>query len=168
MLSLRPRTSGAAILADMPNDADEATPPSALAAADLHRVRIAGLVGVAVIGLYWVLWYAARSVVASNSTRAYYDFENAFPLADAWLGACVLAGLWCLSRRRAAALAWLLMGSGAGVYLFAMDVLYDLENGIYTSGGGGVIEALVNVLTLALSAWFGRWAWQRRDALLHQ
>jgi len=22
------------------------------------------------------------------------------------------------------------------------------------------------VLTLGLSAWFGRWAWQRRDALL--
>ena len=33
---------------------------------------------------YWVAWYADRSLVASNTRPAYYEFENAFPLADGW------------------------------------------------------------------------------------
>ena len=47
-----------------------------------------------------------------------------------------------------------------------MDVLYDLENGIYTEGAGGVIEAAINLITLAFSVTALRWAWSRRDALL--
>ena len=41
------------------------------------------------------------------------------------------------TTRRPIALMWLLLAAGAGVYLFGMDVLYDLEHGIWWSSGGG-------------------------------
>ena len=48
-----------------------------------------------------------------------------------------------------------------------MDVLYDLEHGIWwRSGAGGVIELLINLLTLAVGLGLLRWAWRRRNALL--
>jgi hypothetical protein len=62
----------------------------------------------------------------------------------------------------------LLAGGGAGVYLFAMDVLYDLERGIWwNSGAGGAIELGINLLTLAVSVGLLRWAWRRRHRLLN-
>ena len=46
---------------------------------------------VGAIGLdiaYWSIWFIDRDVLASEHRQAYYEFENAFPLADAWL--CLL------------------------------------------------------------------------------
>ena len=118
---------------------------------------------------YWVAWYADRSLVASNTRSAYYEFENAFPLADGWLALCCVAAIFALRNRQPVALMWLLLAAGAGVYLFGMDVLYDLEHGIWwSSGAGGVIELGINVLTIGVSLWFLRWTWLRRDALLAQ
>ncbi|MCU1599383.1 MAG: hypothetical protein JWO22_92 [Frankiales bacterium] len=133
---------------------------------EVRRLTVAGGIALAVLVAYWALWYTARDVVQSDTTHAYYDFENAFPLADGWLGGCVLLAVRGIRRGSPSALFWLLTGGGAGVYLFCMDVLYDLEHGIYATGAGGVIELGINLLTLGFSVWFLRWAWDRRDALL--
>ena len=66
----------------------------------------------------------------------------------------------------AGALFWLLAGGGAGLYLFGMDVLYDLQHGVWGKGGKRVIELIINLLTLGLSLFVLRWAWVRRNALL--
>ncbi|MFN2540363.1 MAG: hypothetical protein ABR549_19715 [Mycobacteriales bacterium] len=137
-----------------------------ISAQEVRRLSIAGLVALSVLVAYWTLWFTARELVRSDDTQAYYDFENAFPAADAWLGACVLLAVRAVRRGRPAALLWLLTGGGAGIYLFCMDVLYDLEHGTYGSGAGGLLELGINLLTLAFSVWFLRWAWLRRDALL--
>ena len=72
-----------------------------------------------------------------------------------------------LHRRSPFTLFWFLAGGGAGIYLFCMDVLYDLEHGIWwSSGAGGVIELVINLLTLAVAAGLLRWAWRRRYGLL--
>jgi len=47
-----------------------------------------------------------------------------------------------------------------------MDVLYDLEHGIWGQGAGGALEVAITALTLAGSAGVLRWAWRRRAALL--
>lgn len=132
-----------------------------------HR-RMAGLLAVValVVVAYWVLWFGHRSLVASESRSAYYEFENAFPLADGWLVLALLGSAWSLWRRRAGALGWLLAGAGAGFYLFCMDVLYDLEHGIWGKGGSGAVELTINVATLVLSLGTLRWTWRRRHALL--
>ncbi len=122
---------------------------------------------VLLIVAYWVAWYADRSLVASSSRAAYEEFENAFPLADGWLAFATLAAAWSLRRRSPLALLWLLCAGSAGLYLFGMDVLYDLENGIWwSSGSGGGIELAINILTLTLSSWILWWSWRHREALL--
>jgi hypothetical protein len=131
------------------------------------RMIIVLLASSVVMVTYWVLWFAARASVASNHRSAYYEFENAFPVADGWITVCLLAAAWSLRTRRPIALLWLLAGGGAAIYLFGMDVLYDLENGIWwRSGAGGVIELGINLITLVVAVGTIRWAWRRRSALL--
>jgi hypothetical protein len=97
-----------------------------------RRTMAALLLAAALLILaYWVAWYAHRSLVAAETTVPYTQFEGAFPLADGWLALCLLAASFCLLTARRAALFWLLAGGGAGIYLFCMDVLYDLEHGVY-------------------------------------
>ena len=124
------------------------------------------VLAVAAIVSFWVAWFADRPLVASRTTQAYYDFENAFPLADAWLATCLLVAAWQLGRRRPSALLWLLLASGAGGYLFCMDVLYDIEHGIWGSDAAGAFEGLLNVVTLAISVIVATWTWRNRDLLM--
>ena len=115
--------------------------------------------------LYWILWFSDRSLLASESTKAYYQFENAFPLADGWWVTTMLGGAWALLAGRASAVGWLLVSAGAGIYLFCMDVLYDAERGIWGKGSGGLIEAVINVATLAINVGVLRWTWRHRSSL---
>jgi hypothetical protein len=133
-----------------------------------QRRAMAGLLLAAalLIAAYWLAWLLHRSLVASETGAAYTQFEDAFPLADAWLALCLVAASFCLWTARRAALFWLLAGGGAGLYLFAMDVLYDLQHGVWGKGANGVTELVINVVTLALSLFVLRWTWVRRDALL--
>jgi hypothetical protein len=131
-----------------------------------RRVIAAMTVGVIIMVAYWTLWFAARSVVASDTTKAYYDFENAFPVADAWITLCLVGAIATLRRQSSFSVFWLLAGGGAGVYLFCMDVLYDLEHGVWWKNSGGAIELGINVVTLLFSVWLLRWAWANRRALL--
>ena len=125
------------------------------------------LVGALVLDVaYWSLWFIDRDTLASEHSSAYYEFENAFPLADAWLGLACLLALLALRRRRPSAHFCLVCSGSAGLYLFGMDFLYDVENGIFTSGGGGVIEACIVAITLVFSLTVLRYAWTRRDELL--
>ena len=109
-------------------------------ARSVRRVLIVLLASLAVMIAYWTLWFTARDAVASNDRPAYVEFENAFPLADAWLTVCLIGAAITVPARRPIALLWLLAGGGAGLYLFGMDVLYDLEHGIWWHSGapGGV------------------------------
>jgi len=44
--------------------------------------------------------------------------------------------------------------------------LYDIENGIYASGAGGVVEGAINLLTLVFSLLALRWTWVHRRSLV--
>jgi len=118
-----------------------------------------------IVVLYWVLWFAHRSLVASETTGVYVNFEQAFPLADGFIVLFLLLSAWALRRRSPAALLFLLMGAGAGFYLGGMDVLFDLEHGIWSHGANGAIELVINVLTFAASASIARWTWRHRREL---
>ena len=134
----------------------------------MTRRRVTSILAIVIVldVAYWVAWYADRSLVASNTRSAYYEFENAFPLADGWLAICCLGALLALRARSATALLWLLMAAGAAVYLFGMDVLYDLEHGIWWSSGGGVVELAINLLTGGVALVLLRWTWINRAEIL--
>jgi hypothetical protein len=115
---------------------------------------------------YWTIWFSNRDWIASEHTQAYYDFENAFPLADLWLGVACLLALMTLRAGRPSPLLWLLCSGSAGLYLFAMDFLYDVENRIFTKGGGGAFEAVIVAATLFFSVTTLTWSWRHRGELL--
>jgi hypothetical protein len=116
---------------------------------------------------YWAAWYGHRSWVASSTDTSYEDFENAFPLADGWLVVSLLLASRTLLARRPSALLWLLCAGSAGLYLAGMDVLYDLQHGIWwDGGGGGLIELAINVVTVVGSGFALGLGWRYRDALL--
>jgi hypothetical protein len=135
---------------------------------DTVRRRMAALLVVVavVIAAYWLAWLVHRSLVGVETTVPYIQFEDGFPLADGWLALCLVAGAFCLVTRRQAVLLWLLAGGGAGLYLFCMDDLYDLQHGIWGKGGNGITELVINLVSLALSLFVLRWTWVNRDGLL--
>jgi hypothetical protein len=135
---------------------------------DGQRRRLAAVlwVAAAVVICYWVAWFTHRSLVASEALPAYQQFEDAFPLADAWLVVCLVGAAVTVRARRPSALLFLLAGSGAGLYLFCMDVLYDLQHGIWGKGANGLVELAVNIVTLVLSVGVLRFTWRHREALL--
>ncbi len=124
------------------------------------------LVAAALLMAYWVAWFTDRSIVASAQTSYYIAFEQAFPLADAWLATAAILAAVQLWRRRPSALVWLVVVGGAGVYLCALDVLYDLQHGIYANGNGGAIEFAINAITALSSIGVIRFGWRFRDQLL--
>jgi hypothetical protein len=125
------------------------------------------LVGAIVLDVaYWTIWFTHRDWIASEHTRAYYDFENAFPLADLWLGLICVLAVVTLVRRRPTAFLWLVATGAAGLYLGCMDLLYDLEHDIFTRGGGGAFEAVIVAITWIFSVTVLRFAWTRRGQLL--
>ena len=125
--------------------------------------------GVVATTAYWVVWFGVdRELLASAHTESYYAFENAFPLADAWT---VLAGILAavtLAKRRASTLVWSTAAGSTSIFLGLLDVLFDLENGIYRSPDTGAVavELVINVLTIALGVVVVAWAWSQRRALM--
>jgi hypothetical protein len=133
----------------------------------MRRLVIVMLVVALVLdAAYWTIWFTNRDWIASEHSQAYYDFENAFPLADLWLGIAALLALVTLVRRRPSALLWLIATGAAGLYLGSIDLLYDLEHNIFGKGGGGAFEAVIVVLTWVFSITLLRYAWTRRGELL--
>src|SRR5271170_1315551 len=97
---------------------------------------------------YWVIWFGVnRSWLAAMDSAPYYAFENAFPVSDAWMALTGALGAVALQRRRSSALLWMLCAGSASLYLAGMDVLFDLENGVYRQGdvAGVAVEAFINV-----------------------
>lgn len=125
-----------------------------------------------VIVLYWAVWFiipGGRDALAVLPSDArYITFENAFPLADGWLAFSAALAAVQLLRGQANAILWLLMAASAGLYLSGMDILFDLENGVYplitqaTHMGAVITEMGINVATLGLSLYSLRWAMRHR------
>jgi len=128
------------------------------------------ILGVLIFGVvatiaYWVIWFGVnRDWLASAHTDSYYAFENSFPVADAWMTLAGLGATVALLRRRASALLWSLAAGAISVYLGLLDVLFDLENGIYRAPdtGGVIVEIVINVLTLSMGVVVLVWAWSKR------
>ncbi|MEO8551317.1 MAG: hypothetical protein ABI678_15145 [Kofleriaceae bacterium] len=137
----------------------------------MRALVIALWIGVAAIVAYWTIWFAIdRDWLASLHTPAYYVFENAFPLADGWLVVTAAAAAITLRANRPSAAFWLIAAGSAGVYLAGMDVLFDLQNGVYSAPDHAAVatELVINLCSLGLGVWALAAGWRlsstrRRD-----
>jgi hypothetical protein len=113
------------------------------------------IAGAAVTALYWWSYFSGGGVMASHE-RWYTAFESSFPAADGWMALCMLAaGIGLLLDRPWAARAGLLAGS-ALLYLAAMDITFDVENGMYAlaaKSGAMQFEIFINATTLIPGVW---------------
>jgi hypothetical protein len=101
---------------------------------------------------YWVSYFTGGDVRVVDA-RWYSAFESSFPVADAWLAVTAFAagiGLWRGSAWGARAG---LLAASALLYLAAMDITFDLENGLYAlvpNSRPMQFELLINLWSLAL------------------
>jgi hypothetical protein len=124
-----------------------------------------------VTAIYWIVWFlipGGRDALATlPHDQAYISFENAFPVADGWLALAALVAAIQMLRGKSSAIIWMLVGGGAGIFLAGMDVLFDLENGVYravaTNPGSVGTEMAINVATIGISLWVLWWATRHRD-----
>jgi hypothetical protein len=128
-----------------------------------------GLVLAAFVAMwaYWIIWFFVnRAWLATLDTPAYFAFENAFPAADGWLTLCCGLGAWAIWKRRPSGLFWLLAGGSSAIYLGLMDVLFDLENGIYLApkGDWGSVgtEVSINLYSLGVGFWAMWFGWRNK------
>jgi hypothetical protein len=116
-----------------------------------------------VTGLYWLDYFTGGNVKTSQA-RWYTSFEAAFPVADGWLAlTSLVAGIALLKRLPWSGAVCLLAGS-ALLYLAAMDITFNLENGLYdrvASSGQMQFELLINVWSLGLGIWSVWAGWKR-------
>ena len=127
-----------------------------------------------VTAAYWIVWYlvpGGQGLLATlPGDPGYIRFENAFLVADAWMALASLLAAIALLRGRPAAVPWLWMAGSAGLYLAGMDILFDVQNGVY-SGIHGVsprleaawTEIAVNAGTVGFSLWAIGWAARHRS-----
>jgi hypothetical protein len=130
------------------------------------------MIAVAIVtAIYWIVWFlipGGRDTLATlPHDQAYISFQNAFPAADGWMALAALVAAIQMLRGKSSAIIWMFVGGGAGMYLAGMDVLYDLENGVYraiaTNPGSVGTEMAINVATIGISLWVLWWAYKHRD-----
>jgi len=119
--------------------------------------------------LYWISFFSGP--VALSEVQCYMTFEQSFLAADAWFAAAGLVGCVGLLRRKPWGVLFALLGSSSAIYLGLMDVLFDLENGIYlrlysAAGTEVAVEILINIMTLTLGPAIIWYVWTRRKSLL--
>jgi len=125
------------------------------------------LLGAAVTIAYWINYVVAGDVCVVPDLW-YSAFEDAFPIADGWMGLCMIAagiGFW--RGNRSAPLFGLMAGS-ALIYLAAIDITFNVERGLYRllpASGAMVTEAVINVASLALGITTVTLCWRRALAM---
>jgi hypothetical protein len=129
-----------------------------------ERILGALLVLAAVVtAYYWWDYFTGGDVMVLND-RWYTAFESSFPVADGWLSVCALiAGIGFFLGRRTAPL-FGLMAASAFFYLAAMDITFDVENGLYAMAAASdamKFEIFINVSCLILGAWTLAVSWRK-------
>jgi hypothetical protein len=121
------------------------------------------VVAALVTAYYWWSYFAGGDVMVTNA-RWYTAFESSFPVADGWMSVCAALagiGLW-LGRPWGPRFG--LMAASAILYLAAMDITFDIENGMYalTSGNDAMkFEVFINITCLILGVWTLIVSWRR-------
>ena len=125
------------------------------------------IVGAIVTGLYWWSYFTGGDVMATHE-RWYTAFESSFPVADGWMALCMaMAGVGLLMKRNWASPLGL-MAASALIYLAAMDITFNVENGMYAltqTNDAMKFEVFINVTTLILGVWTLVASWPRRTRL---
>ena len=122
------------------------------------------IAGAIVTALYWWIYFTSGGVRLTDE-RWYTAFEDAFPAADAWMALCMAGAGTGLLMNRVWAQPIGLMAASALIYLAAMDISFNVNNGLYPiafAGGLSMIaELFMNVTSALLGVWTLVACWPR-------
>src|SRR5690348_12894359 len=128
-----------------------------------RTVGVLLILGALVTAAYWWSYFSGGDVMVLHA-RWYTAFESSFPVADGWMALCMLvSGIGFLLRRSFAAPFGLMAGS-ALLYLAAMDIAFDVENGLYAlarTNDAMKFEAFINITTVLLGVLTLAVSWAR-------
>ena len=77
---------------------------------------------------YWLTYFTSGATHVREDA-VYLGFEDAFPLADGWMSLCYLLSACFLLRGDPRAVLWGLCAGSAMIFLAAMDLLFNIEQG---------------------------------------
>ncbi|MEW6716093.1 MAG: hypothetical protein AB1345_01115 [Chloroflexota bacterium] len=91
---------------------------------------------VVAVTLCWTVWFAAPEFLQARGLDApdyliYVHFEQAFLLADDWLALAAFIGVIRLWKMRDWGYLFMLLAGNAAIFLGLMDLLYDLQHGMF-------------------------------------
>ncbi|MGE5137436.1 MAG: hypothetical protein ACM32E_31630 [Gemmatimonadota bacterium] len=113
---------------------------------DLHAGLMLG--AASLVAAYWADFFTGGHV-RSDSSPVYLEFEREFPVAD--VAGCLAASAVLLRRGHVAAVPAGLAAGSAMAFLGLMDVLFNLEHGMYRQRTSQIaVESLINAACLNL------------------
>lgn len=106
--------------------------------------------------LFWSAFFTI-GLAPADPPPGYFQFEHSFPVPDLFLAALLLAAGSCLlhpdPKRRRLGRSLSLAGAGALMFLGAVDVSFNLQNGMYTiSLPDSLMAAVINTWCILLGA----------------
>lgn len=122
------------------------------------------IVAAAVTAYYRWSYATGDGGVTVITDRWYTAFESSFTFADIWLAICAAlagVGLW-LDRSWAARFG--LMAGSAFLYLAALDITFNIENGMYALAAASdamKFEIFINASSIILGVWSIVVSWRR-------
>lgn len=76
--------------------------------------------------VYWLVYFTSGDTQV-RTDEVYLAFENAFPLADAYMAGALALGALFLWRGDARGVLWGMIGGAAMIFLGCMDLLFNIQ-----------------------------------------
>lgn len=99
---------------------------------------------------YWLTYFSSGATQV-RTDEVYLAFENAFPLADGWMGACYLLSAFFLWRADARAVLWGLCAGSAMIFLGCMDLLFNVQQAHFSAPISAQMWAEIVIVVFCLS-----------------
>lgn len=117
------------------------------------------LVGVLTI-IFWILFLFVPNSVQSSNERCYMVFQKSFIAADLWMSIAFFLSAYYLYHHNPVGVLWGIVAGGTFVFLGLMDILYNIENGMYKHINTGMFfEILINLVSIIFGAYTIFYTW---------
>lgn len=139
---------------------------------DTNIVIGIGIFAFVAIVAYWFFWFAVPGVVQSRMPvdpdfAIYSGYELAFPLPDAFVAITALIGVIGLRNMKDWGFLSMMLAAGGAIFLGLEDLLFDLENHMFTPfNTAAIIELAIVFVILALGPAMITLLWKHRKEFI--
>jgi hypothetical protein len=139
---------------------------------DVNIVIGIGVFAFVAIVAYWFFWFVLPEAVQSRTIvdpdfAVYSGYELAFPLPDAFVAISSLVGVAGLWKMKDWGFLFMMLAAGGTIFLGLEDLLFDLENHMFTPfNSAAMIELAIVLVIMALGPTMIALLWKHRKELM--